>query len=181
MKTGEKGFTLIELLIAIPIAALVMLAASGALIQLVQSGNASANMAAIRQAQGAGFWVSRDGLQAKNVIIGPTSDDLCIFEWTDDTAEEAPVRIRYSWVLMSTSSGQLWKLQRQQTVGGVSPTTTTMIVATNLFKDGNASALYWTDNYTKDSFRFQVTSRVSQKTCVRTYEVTPRPEGSISG
>jgi len=59
IRAGQKGFTLIELLVAIPIAALLMLAASGAIVQLVHSSRASAQMNAIRQVQMAGTWISR--------------------------------------------------------------------------------------------------------------------------
>jgi len=179
-KAGEKGFTLIELLIAIPIAALVMLAASGVLMQLVQSGNASTHMAAIRQAQAAGFWVSRDALQTRpeDVQIGPSATDpyeMCSFTWLDYDSGNALVvyEVVYSLPPMS-SSGTLRELKRQQTVGGAS--TSNIVVATNLVIADNATALSWTDSYARASLRFQVMSRVSQKTCVRTYQVTPRPE-----
>ena len=180
IKPDQKGFTLIELLIAIPIAALVMLAASGALMQLVQSGNASANMAAIRQAQASGFWVSRDALQTRpeDVQIGPSAADpyeMCSFTWLDYNSGNALVvyEVVYSLPPMS-SSGTLRELRRQQTRGDESPTT--IVVATNLVIADNATTLSWTDSYARTSLRFQVTSRVGQKTCVRTYQVTPRPE-----
>jgi prepilin-type N-terminal cleavage/methylation domain-containing protein len=175
IRAGQKGFTLMELLIAIPIAALVMLAASGAIVQLVRSGKASAQMNAIRQVQMAGTWISRDGLQAEAVVIDtdPSTDLFCTFEWHDYTAADAPKHtVVYSLVPMN--SGELYQLQREVTVEGGTTTTTT--VARNLVGAGNATALSWNDTGT--SFKLEVTSTARQKTVTRTYEVTPRPEGA---
>jgi len=174
IRAGQKGFSLIELLIAIPIAALVMLAASGAIVQLVRSGRASAQMNAIRQVQIAGTWISRDGLQAETVEIytDPASELFCTFEWHDYTAVDAPEHtVVYSLIPMS--SGALYQLERQVTVGDGTPTST--IVARNLVGASDATALSWTNEYAKASFTLEVTSAASQKTVTRTYEVTPRP------
>ena len=172
IKAGQKGFTLIELLVAIPIAALVMLAASGVLIQLVHSGRASAHMNAIRQVQMAGTWMSRDGLQAQKVEIPSGSGFPCIFEWQDYTTTGYPVH-KVTYRLIPMSSGSLVQLQREVTVGGATPTT--QIVARNIVNAGNATALAWTDSIAKTAFRLQVTSTAGQETESRTYEVTPRP------
>ncbi len=175
IKAGQKGFTLVELLVAIPIAALVMYAASGVIIQLVNSGRASTHMNAIRQVQMAGTWISRDGLQAETISIASGSGFPCTFEWWDRTVAEEPKHtVVYSLIPMDT--GSLVQLQRQVTVGGATPTTT--IVARNLVSAGNATALSWTDNYTKTAFRLQVVSTAGQATENRTYEVTPRPAGA---
>lgn len=170
-KAGQKGFTLIELLVAIPIAALLMLAASGAIVQLVHSSRASAQMNAIRQVQMAGTWISRDGLQARTVVIDtePATDNFCTFEW-DDYAD-APEHHKVVYSLIPMNSGELYQLQREVTVGDGTPTST--IVARNLVGASDATALSWTDTGT--SFKLVVTSTASQKTVTRTYEVTPRP------
>jgi len=174
IKAGQKGFTLIELLVAIPIAALVMLAASGVLIQLVHSGRASAHMNAIRQVQMAGTWISRDGLQAETVTIASGNGFACTFVWHDYNVTNAPKHtVVYS--LIPVGSGSLVQLQRQATVEG--GTTTSTIVARNLVSAGNATALSWTDSFAKTSFRLQVTSTAGQETESRTYDVTPRPAG----
>jgi prepilin-type N-terminal cleavage/methylation domain-containing protein len=173
-RAGQKGFTLIELLVAIPIAALVMLAASGAIVQLVRSGRASAQMNAIRQVQMAGTWISRDGLQAESVSIGSGNGFPCTFEWHDYTAADAPTHT-VVYILIPMSSGGLSQLQRRVTIEG--GTTTTTIVARNLVSASTATALSWTDD-TRPSFKLEVTSTAKQKTVTRTYEVTPRPEGA---
>lgn len=176
IKTGQKGFTLIELLVAIPIAALVMLAASGVLIQLVHSSRASAQMNAIRQVQMAGTWISRDGLQAEAVTIASGNGFPCTFVWHDYNVANAPKHTAV-YSLVPSGSGTLVQLQRQETVEGTTPTTTTQIVARNLVSAGNATALSWTDSFAKTGLRFQVVSTVGQETESRTYDVTPRPAG----
>jgi len=163
----QKGFTLVELLVAIPIAALVMLAASGAIVQLVNSSRASAQMNAIRQVQMAGTWISRDGLQAETVDIDPATGEFCIFQWHDITVADAP-KHTVVYRLIPMSSGGLYQLQREVTVGSDTPTSTT--VARNL-----VSAALSGD---QASFKLEVTSKWKQKTVTRTYEVTPRPEGA---
>jgi len=174
IKTGQKGFTLIELLVVIPIAALVMLAASAVLIQLVHSGRASAHMNAIRQVQMAGTWISRDGLQAETVTVASGNGFPCTFVWHDYNVANAPKHtVVYSLIPMT--SGSLVQLQRQVTVEGA--TSTTQIVARNLVSAGNATALSWTDSYAKTALKFQVVSTAGQETESRTYDVTPRPAG----
>jgi len=172
IRAGQKGFTLIELLVAIPIAALLMLAASGAIVQLVHSSRASAQMNAIRQVQMAGTWISRDGLQAENVSIASGNGFPCTFEWHDYTAVDVPKHtVVYSLIPMS--SGELYQMQREVTVGDGTPTST--IVARHLVGASDATALSWTDEYAKTSFKLELTSTASQKTVTRTYEVAPRP------
>ncbi|MDM8000746.1 MAG: prepilin-type N-terminal cleavage/methylation domain-containing protein [Dehalococcoidia bacterium] len=167
IRANQKGFTLIELLIAIPIAALVMLAASGAIVQLVHSSRASAQMNAIRQVQMAGTWISRDGLQAETVVIDtdPASELFCSFQWHDFTVTDAP-KHTVVYRLIPMNSGGLYELQREVTVGNDTPTSRT--VARNL-----VSAALSGD---ETSFTLQVTSQWKQKTVTRTYQVTPRPE-----
>ena len=165
ISSRQKGFTLVELLVAIPIAGLVMLAASGAIIQLVNSSRASAHMNAIRQVQMAGTWISRDGLQAETVDIDPATGEFCIFEWHDITAPGAPKQT-VVYRLIPMSSGDLYQLQREVTVGGETPASAT--VARNL-----VSAALSGD---QTSFKLEVTSKWKQKTVTRTYDVTPRPE-----
>jgi len=172
IKAGQRGFTLIELLVAIPIAALVMLAASGVLIQLVHSGRASAHMNAIRQVQMAGTWISRDGLQAETVTMASGNGFPCTFVWGASPTDGEP-KHTVVYRLIPMSSGSLVQLQRQAEVEGA--TSTTQIVARNIVDAGNATALSWTDNFTKTSFRLQVTSTAGRETERRTYDVTPRP------
>ena len=181
----EKGFTLVELLVAIPIMALVGLAAAGVLIQLLHSNRISGEVVAQRQAQYAGDSVCQDGKQAQyvtihdNITANPTSWYLNLSwntSWTDSDGAYNTRSENITYTLLA--DGSLYKLQRHE-VGlrksGSNPavsTDTTLIVGRYL--DRTQMSCYWTDSKST-TFVYKVTSVVGTKTEQRTYNVTPRP------
>jgi prepilin-type N-terminal cleavage/methylation domain-containing protein len=167
----QRGFTLIELLIALPIAALIVAAATGAIIQVIHSNQASSRMFAVRQVQTAGFWVSQDGLQAQSVTISESNGFLLVLEWTDWETGDA-YQITYS--LQDMPSGELKQLQRTEKVkpkGATEYTETATTVAEYIV--GSETSCSWT-NVKKEAFTFKVTATVGGRTEARTYEITPR-------
>ncbi len=161
----QRGLTLLELLIALPIAALIIAAVTGAIIQLLESSQASNHMIALRQVQTAGYWVSRDGLQAQRVnITAPTA--LLILEW-DEWEGNVSYRITYS--LEDMPSGSSKQLIRTEVADG---TVRTSIIATDLVP--GETSCNWT-SAEKHAFTFKVTAKVGDQTESRIYEVTPRP------
>lgn len=161
----QRGLTLIELLIALPIAALIIFAATGAIIQLLDSSRASNHMVALRQVQTAGYWVSTDGVQAQRVDI-TAPPDILILEWTE---WEGNVSYRITYSLQDMPSGSLKQLKRTEAVNG---TERTLIIATNLVPEETSCG--WT-NDEKHAFTFNVTAKVGEQTEARIYEITPRP------
>jgi type II secretory pathway pseudopilin PulG len=166
MKRNEQGFSLIELLVGGLIAALIGLAATAAIIQVVNAGRHSSHMSALRQVQDAGYWVSRDGLQAQAVSISAGTGFPLTLTWTDWDTNEVH-QIVYS--LQNMPSGGLKKLWRQESINGGGQTTT--LVAQYIVASG--TSCYWTDG-SHHSFNFDVTATVGQQTELRTYEVRPR-------
>jgi prepilin-type N-terminal cleavage/methylation domain-containing protein len=160
---GQRGLTLVELLIALPIAALIVAAAAGAIIQLLNSSEASNSMIACRQVQTAGYWVSVDGVQAQRVDI-TAPPDILILEWDTD----ASYRITYS--LQDMPSGSLKYLERTEEVN--SAERTTLVIATDLVPE--ETSCYWTSDE-KQAFTFKVTARVGEQTETRIYGIKPRP------
>ena len=165
MKTiwkGQRGFSLIELLVAIPIAALISTAATGAIFQIFTSNRTGNDVIAFRQVQTAGDWVSRDALQAQSI---PQEGDIPFpfgFNWTDwdnDTHE-----VVYS--LINMPSGTLKQLQRQETIG-VDKTT---IIVGQYIDHSQTSC-----NRTGNIIAFTITASVAQQTATRIYEIKPRP------
>jgi prepilin-type N-terminal cleavage/methylation domain-containing protein len=180
LKREENGFTLIELLVAVPILALVMLAATMGIIQLVKAGHNSNHMTAVRQVQDAGFWVSRDSVQAQIVTDNNTStltidvDDpisnqteILIIKWTEWTTDDVHVVV-YS--LVDMPSGLLKQLQRYETINGMNPTTITVAE----YIDGSVTECEWT-SADHNAFYFRVTAIIADQTEYREYEIRPRP------
>ena len=167
LNRSQKGFTLLELLIAIPIIAIVVAAASGALVQVIQSTQTSAHMTAVRQVQTAGYWVSKDSLQAQNVITG-ASLTLNWKDWNDYNYQ-----VVYS--LQDMSGGLKW-LQRMEEVNGTGVATTMV----GQFIDPDNTSWVWDD--TNRVLTFTVTAKVTgargPQTETRTYEIQVRPDPS---
>jgi prepilin-type N-terminal cleavage/methylation domain-containing protein len=163
---GQRGLTLLELLIALPIAALIVAGATAAIIQLLESSQASNHMVACRQVQTAGYWVSKDGVQAQRVNI-TAPPDILILEWTE---WEGNVSYRITYSLEDMPSGSLKQLRRTEAVNGTVGATS--IIATHLVP--GETGCNWT-NAEKQAFTFNVTAKVGEQTETRIYEVTPRP------
>jgi prepilin-type N-terminal cleavage/methylation domain-containing protein len=179
---NQKGFTLIELLIALGITGLVVASASSAIIPILQSTNTSAHMIALRQVQTAGYWVSRDSLQAYIVEdddsttlhidvddLATAETEILILKWTDRDSEAHEVTYK-----LVGDVGELKQLQRVEKVGD---TVTTTIVGTNI--DDNETSCDWTSDE-NEAFNFKVKAEVSgargPRTETRTYKIQPRPD-----
>jgi prepilin-type N-terminal cleavage/methylation domain-containing protein len=87
LNRNQLGFTLIELLIALAITGVITSAATATIFQVFDGNTRSSNhMEAIRQAQNAGYWVSRDAKMAQVIDLGDnpaTSElELVTLTWT---------------------------------------------------------------------------------------------------
>ena len=161
LKTNQKGFTLIEILIAVAIVGLIAAGAAGATVQIVQSTDTTAHMLAVRQVQTAGYWVSTDALQARNVTApGPTGFPLNL-QWTD--SESHNHNMTYTLEPMDG----LYKLQR-------SDGATNIVVGRYLTDDTICS---WNPTARVLTFTVEasVTGARGPETETRTYEIEPRP------
>ena len=160
---NQKGFTLIEIVIALGIFGLVITAASGTIAQVIQSSRSTEHMTALRQVQTAGYWVSKDGIQAQNIT---TQGYFLYVGWTD-WDDSDPREIVYS--LQAMPSGALKQLQREESVNGM-PTATTIV---GRYINPEQTSCVW-DPDTK-TLTFIVTATMNQQTETRTYQVQPRP------
>lgn len=164
IRRGQRGFTLIELLIAVPLVALIVAAATGAIIQLISATHDANHMVALRQVQTAGFWVEKDGIQAQNVSLGGSRGFPLNITWIDWETEVAH-NVTYSIV----SSGSSMELQRSEKIGG----NTTKTTIAQFIDSGNTSC-NWASAGEK-TFTLNVTAQVGQQRASGTYKVEPRP------
>jgi len=185
-KENQKGFSLIEIVVGVSIIALVMLGVTVAIVQLVNAGRNSSHMSVVRQVQTAGYWVSRDGVQAQT-ILDENGGTLAIEVADDPQTEGVEIlilqrtdwytgdvyRIQYS--LQDMGSGSMKKLWRHQIITpeeGGTPTVQSTMVAKYI--DGSATGCEWTGD-DRQAFTFQVSATVEEQTESRTYEIQPRP------
>jgi prepilin-type N-terminal cleavage/methylation domain-containing protein len=85
---NQAGFTLLELLVSIAILGFIMSGVSLAVMQIMTVNASSTNrVAAIREVQNAGYWVSLDGQQAQEVLFDDPAtediDELLYLSWID--------------------------------------------------------------------------------------------------
>jgi prepilin-type N-terminal cleavage/methylation domain-containing protein len=162
---NQKGMTLIELLIALAIASSVVAGAALAIFQLITTPERNSNyMTAFTQVQNAGFSISRDAVQARNVTVDGSS--FLTLDWKDwdDNTHEAVYTLK-------DASDELKELWRTYSINGSPPET--MVVAEYLVGPPGTSCS-WDD--IENVLTLNVTAQVGDKTATRTYKVEPRPD-----
>ena len=164
IRQRQSGLTLVELMIAIALAGIVT-AGITMLISNVfaTSARTSNHMTAVRQVQSAGYWGSKDALQAQNVTPdgGDSGFPLTLtWEW-EGTKNEVTYTI--------TADN---KLQRSLkiTPNAEEPTTQVSIIAQYI--DPAETSFLPRDS----AFIFRVTATVGGQSETRVYEVEPRPD-----
>ena len=112
MKRGEQGFSHIEILVAMVIVALLTGVAMLSTFQVINvTRSTNDHMTAVRQVQNAGYWISRDALMAKNVIVDLESADFLILTWTEWGYDEDSIyhTVTYSFPDLPSESGKLMR------------------------------------------------------------------------
>jgi len=169
-RLNQKGFTLVELVIAISIATLVVAAAVAIWFQLTSvSARNSDYMAAYGHVQNAGYWFSRDGVQAQEVqaddpetpeiepddLLTPEIE-LLILDWVDWEGVEHNV--------VYTLEGDPGELRR--TVDGGSP----ILVAQYIDPAPAKTSCTWDG----ETLTLEITAQVGDNSATRTYKAEPR-------
>ncbi len=182
----QKGFTLLELVVVIPIAGLIVAAATGAIIQLLDTNDINASTYVVRQVQTAGGWVSRDGLQAQSTSgIGTAGSGmpftLTYSFWDVDASPPVNETHQVTYSLVNMPSGGLMQVQRHEVVTdavGAVVSDTNIIVARCV--DGGATTCRWEadadepSGYSQTTFVFTVRSLMGGKEEFRSYQIRPR-------
>ncbi len=177
---NSRGLTLIELVMALGAGAIVVVAASYGIAQLFNTNTRNANyMTALRNAQNAGYWVTRDGEMAyrgqlpdssQGVAAAATSTGfpLVLKKMDSDNLSAPPVSVTYRLV-----NGVLWR-----DFDGAST-----LVAEHIYSDSLQPSDPANTRVTYDpvegKLTLTVTSRLKARgitgTETREYEVSPRP------
>jgi len=168
MHREQGGLTLVELMIAIALVGIVTAGITTTISHVFAGSTRTSNhMTAVRQVQSAGYWVSRDALQAREV---DTDSEFLKLTWTEiQTGYEYEV----TYCLIDMPSGDLKSLRRSVkiTPPGESSTTTVSLVAQHIDR-------YRTSCEPEDkTLIFTVTATVGGQTESRVYRVTPRIGG----
>lgn len=170
---GQLGLTLVELLIAFALVGIVTAGVTMTISHVfTRSVHTRDHMTVVRQVQSAGYWVSRDALQAQ---------DVDTFEFLELTWTEIETGDKYEVVysLIDMPSGGLKSLQRSVTVTppgeGATPTTTVSLVAQHIDPAGTGFEPVAGALPRGGTLVFTVTARVVDQSEKRVYEITPRP------
>jgi len=169
----ERGVTLLELVVALPIAAMIVIAASGAIFQMLNSVSARNHMVSYREVQTAGYWVSQDALQARIVDDngGAHPGFPLTLSWTDWGDDEYSI----IYTLEPMPSGNLKYVKRQEKVNGTE-TGERIVVGRYIYGDatpGEPTNCVWDED--EKVLTFTVRAEMGLETATRTYEVKPRP------
>ena len=190
MKLSERGFTLVELLVVIAIISLITLGATMTTFQIINvTRRSNDHVAAVRQVQNAGYWISRDALMAQNAVVDddPETAEFLTLNWTEwDFDEKKDPVVYYHEVTYSFRdlSGEIRKLERQYVVyedkdrseEGVTESKTNLIAQ---YIDYNPSMGFdgptWAD-YANPVLTVQITASLGEASETKEYRVKHRPD-----
>ena len=137
MRLNEKGFSVIELSVLIPVVALITLAASMTVFQIIQGTKLNVDWTTtVRQAQNVGDWISRDilSVQSANASDDPATTDIeLVFMSKKDWVTGESFDIRYIWSDSVESLKELRRLQLTQDKNGVQTGDKTTLIAENIY------------------------------------------------
>ncbi len=170
----ERGFTLIEMTVAMAAAAIIMAGIGYSIVQLFNLNTRNTNhMTAVREVQSAGFWLSRDAVQAP-ADLGATpawitpqsgSSQSLSLRWRDSDNLTLNHTSVLSW---NSSAKSITRTFDNQTAVTIAQNISAATFTVNQGTHNNVSKIVMVVTAT-------VTSRGIASTETRTYEVSPRP------
>jgi prepilin-type N-terminal cleavage/methylation domain-containing protein len=169
----QQGFTLLEILLAMAISGIITGVITMTIFQVV-SGTARTNnhMIAVRQAQNAGYWVSRD-VQMSQVVVtdddpGTPEPELVTLTWTDWATNKSHEVI---YTLEDIPDSTVKNLRRSHSVGGGAADINTVAQ----FIDPDETICVPDDGVLTFTVTATVGAGSQEQSETRTYEIVPRP------
>jgi len=173
-KSYEKGFTLIELVVGIAIAGAIMGVMSMSVIMMMKVSQQNSDQAlALQQVQDAGYWVSRDIVQAQVIDEAPASPELLVLQWVEINDAGISENCTVTYQLDDMADGTK-KLTRKLEVDGALQAQ--ILVAEYLYyepvSDPDTSTIVL--DYPSPLLKFRITAMLGTATVSRQYEATQR-------
>lgn len=166
---GQQGFTLPEILLALVLSAFIIVGGGEVFRQMITVSAENSNQTgAVLQVQYAGFWVSQDGIQAQEVVLGdPATGFPLTLSWKEWESGDEHEVIYTTQPVSDELWGELWELKREHKLNDISQGT--ILVAE--FLDPATTKCIWGGNV----LVFEVTAKVDRQDASRTYDIQPRP------
>lgn len=176
----QRGLTLVEMLIAI---VLVGIITSGITMTvshvMLRSSQTRYHMTAVRQVQSAGYWLSRDALQAQKMTAPDTSSEY-------PPGTNFPLTLEWKWddtdtivIYYITTENRLQRNLTVITNGEVTRETTSLVaehIDANIDQDGDRRTRITLPATEGATAVFRVTATVAGQSETRDYEARPRPD-----
>ncbi len=172
MKRKRPGFTLLELLVGGAIMSVVAYGASMTVSSTFTSTRqANDKMTALLQVQNTGYWLSRDLIEAQNILPGDATEtpqsEILTLVWTN--WEDATTQFVYYYT--EEMQDGLKRLRRHNIVKNESQVVVsdaTILVAENILPPTTISQI-------GDMWRVVIQARVRLETQTKEYNIFPRP------
>ena len=181
MKLSERGFTLVELLVVIALMSLITLGATMTTFQIINvTRHSNDHVAAVRQVQNAGYWISRDALMAESVVVDddPETAEFLTLTWAEWGYDEDSYYHEATYSFRDLSAG-IGKLERQYVIYDdeyVVTESKTNLVAEYIYYNLTDPDDTTKADYESSVLTAQITASLGEASETKEYRVGHRPD-----
>ncbi|MDO8567956.1 MAG: prepilin-type N-terminal cleavage/methylation domain-containing protein [Dehalococcoidales bacterium] len=174
MKRRENGFTLLELSVVLALSATIALTTTIFSFHAFNTtARTASHLTAVANVDNAGYWVSRDGVMADDVITSNlTAPAILILKWTDWGYGTDNIYYSATYSIENLSGG-IGQLKRElQSSNGIEQH---LNLASNIYYDPADAANSTTVAHVGSVINLRVASRFGNASETRNYQIHPRP------